>query len=77
MAARLITQRVRCDRDQLASLSRDLELPLSDSDIGAMLEDGQPEERQAHLDRILSATNVPEKLAAAIGGERRGQRAWR
>ena len=69
MATRLITQRVRA----IAicwPLSRDLELTLSDSDIGAMLEDGQPEKRQAHLERTRSATNVPEKLDAAIRGER-------
>src|SRR5581483_7056961 len=58
------------DHDLLAALSRDLELPLTEPDIDAMLEDGQPGERQAHLERIRNATNVPEKLAAAIGGER-------
>ena len=58
------------DRDLLAALCRGLELPLSDSDIDAMLQDGQAGEELAHLERVRNAQTLPEKLAAAIGGER-------
>jgi superfamily II DNA or RNA helicase len=61
----------KSDRELLSALCRELELPLTDSDLESILNNGGGDtEKQAHVERIRNAKTIPEKLAFAIGGER-------
>lgn len=59
------------DRDLLKELSRALELPLTEAELDAMLQDGEADsEYNDKVERVRVAKTIAEKLAAAIGGER-------
>jgi superfamily II DNA or RNA helicase len=61
----------KTDRELLGALCRELELPLTDSELDRLLEGaGTDTESEAHIEQIRNAKTIPEKLAAAIGGDR-------